>query len=230
MLIIVLITDLCSETHSMFQCHHLCPHVALKKHSCSLFSWLSCHYPLWPLPFNLLVSNWPYTNIFGLGPGPFPFLPHSLHLFSPLLIPSTGPQPLKHSSNPGRFPEPWASRPTADLTAPQDFAWALQKPEMSRNFPGALVVKTSPSNAETVSWISGRGTKIPHSLWPKNIKQKQIVTDSIKTFKMVYFKKNSFKKTAKMPKWELWVCPPQQLLTPGLLHQPSYLLKPETWE
>ena len=132
MLIIVLITDLCSETHSMFRCHHLCPNVALKKHSCSLFSWLSCHHPLWPLPFNLLVSNLPFTNIFGLGPGPFPFLPHSLHLFSPLLIPSTGPQPLKQSSNPGHFPEPWASRPTADLTATRNFAWALQKPEMSR--------------------------------------------------------------------------------------------------
>ena len=34
------------------------------------------------------------------------------------------------------------------------------------DFPGAPVVKNSPSNAEDMGLIPGRGTKIPHSrLW-----------------------------------------------------------------
>ena len=41
------------------------------------------------------------------------------------------------------------------------------------DFPGGLVVKTSPSNAGHAGSIPGQGTKIPHTLRPKyqNIKQ-----------------------------------------------------------
>ena len=44
-----------------------------------------------------------------------------------------------------------------------------------RDFPGSLVVKTSPSNAGGVGSIPGRGAKIPHASRPKNqnMKQKQ---------------------------------------------------------
>ena len=47
------------------------------------------------------------------------------------------------------------------------------------------MVKTLPSNAGKVSSICGQGDKIPHALWPKNqnIKQKQYLRSSIKTFK-----------------------------------------------
>ena len=53
------------------------------------------------------------------------------------------------------------------------------------------MVKTSPSNAEGVGSIPGRGAKIPHASWPKNqnIKRKQFVTNSIKTLKIVHIKK-----------------------------------------
>ena len=44
---------------------------------------------------------------------------------------------------------------------------------MKRNFPGSPVVKTLPSDAGGVGSISGRGAKIPHALWPKNLKVKQ---------------------------------------------------------
>ena len=39
---------------------------------------------------------------------------------------------------------------------------------MGRDFPGSLVVKTSPSNAGNADSVSARGTKISHALWPKN--------------------------------------------------------------
>ena len=44
---------------------------------------------------------------------------------------------------------------------------------MFRDFPGSLVVKTSPSSAGDAGLIPGRAAKIPHASWPKNIKQKQ---------------------------------------------------------
>ena len=60
-----------------------------------------------------------------------------------------------------------------------------------QNFPGGPVVKTSPSNVGSEGSIPDQGAKIPHALWPKNqnIKQKHIVTNSIKTFKMVHIKR-----------------------------------------
>ena len=48
-----------------------------------------------------------------------------------------------------------------------------------------------------VSSIPGQGTKILHALWPKNQNirnRSNIVTHSIKTFKMVHIKKNLLKK------------------------------------
>ena len=41
------------------------------------------------------------------------------------------------------------------------------------DFPGSLVVKTPPSNAEGASLIPGRRAKIPRALQPKNITQKK---------------------------------------------------------
>ena len=52
-----------------------------------------------------------------------------------------------------------------------------------RNFPGSLVVKTSPSNPGVVgSMIPGWGAKIPHTLQSKhqNIKQKLYCNKSAK--------------------------------------------------
>ena len=54
-----------------------------------------------------------------------------------------------------------------------------------RDFPGGLVVKTSPSNAGRAGSIRDWGAKIPHALWSKNqnIKQKQYCNISDKDFK-----------------------------------------------
>ena len=43
------------------------------------------------------------------------------------------------------------------------------------------MVKTSISNGGDGDLIPGWEAKIPHAAWPKNIKQKTIVTNSIKT-------------------------------------------------
>ena len=53
------------------------------------------------------------------------------------------------------------------------------------NFPVGLVVKTLPSSAGGGGSIPGQGAEIPHASRPKtqNIKQKQTVTNSIKTLK-----------------------------------------------
>ena len=53
------------------------------------------------------------------------------------------------------------------------------------------MVKTSPSNAVGIGSIPGQGAKILYALWPKdqNIKQKQYVTYSINTLKIVHIKK-----------------------------------------
>ena len=57
------------------------------------------------------------------------------------------------------------------------------------------MVRTFPSNAESMSSIPGQGVRIPHASWPKNqsIKNRSsIVTNSIKTLKMVHIKNVSF--------------------------------------
>ena len=55
------------------------------------------------------------------------------------------------------------------------------------------MVKASPSSAGG----TGQGVKIPHALGAKNqnLKQSDIITDSIKTLKMVQVKKKSLKIT-----------------------------------
>ena len=65
-----------------------------------------------------------------------------------------------------------------------------------RDFPGGPVIKTLPSNTGDAGSIPGCGMKIPHSSWPKNqsINRSNIVSDSIKTLKMVHIKKIYFKK------------------------------------
>ena len=63
------------------------------------------------------------------------------------------------------------------------------------------MVKTLPSNAGGAGSILGWGAKIPHALRPKKPKHKKnrsnIVTNSIKTLKMVHIKKYYKKKTKK---------------------------------
>ena len=60
-----------------------------------------------------------------------------------------------------------------------------------RDFPGSLVVKTLASNAEGAGSIPIWGAKIPHNLWPKTktYHRSKVVTNLIKTFKMVHIKK-----------------------------------------
>ena len=56
----------------------------------------------------------------------------------------------------------------------------------TRDFPGDPVVRISPSSAEDVGSIPGQGAKIPHTSQPKKHKKRSnIVTNSIKIFKMV---------------------------------------------
>ena len=55
------------------------------------------------------------------------------------------------------------------------------------------MVKTSPSNAGGASLIPGQGPKVPHASWPKtqNIHNcSNIVTNSIKSLKMIHIKKS----------------------------------------
>ena len=56
-------------------------------------------------------------------------------------------------------------------------------------------VKTMPSKAEGLGLIPGWGAGAPHASQPKhkNIKQKHIAVNSIKTLKMVYVKKKKKK-------------------------------------
>ena len=53
------------------------------------------------------------------------------------------------------------------------------------DLPGGPVVKTSPSNAESIGSMPGQGAKIPHASGPKNqnINQKQYCNKFNKDFK-----------------------------------------------
>ena len=66
------------------------------------------------------------------------------------------------------------------------------------DFPGGPVVNTSSSNAGDAGSIPGQGAKIPHAFRPQKPKhiRSNIVTNSIKTLKMVHLKK-IFKKNFK---------------------------------
>ena len=46
--------------------------------------------------------------------------------------------------------------------------------------------------------IPGQEAKIPHASWPKTQNRSNIVTNSIKTFKMFHIKKKSLKNMTKM--------------------------------
>ena len=50
------------------------------------------------------------------------------------------------------------------------------------------MVKILPSNAGGVGSIPGQGAKISHALWPKkqNVKQNNVVTNSIKSLKIAH--------------------------------------------
>ena len=66
-----------------------------------------------------------------------------------------------------------------------------------RDFPGGPVVKTSPSNARMQVWsLTGEiRSHMPQGQKPKTYNRSNIVTNSIKTFKMVHIKKKKiFKK------------------------------------
>ena len=61
-----------------------------------------------------------------------------------------------------------------------------------QEFPFDLVVKTLPSNPGGASSIPGQGVRIPLALQPEQNKAKNrgnIITNSIKTLKMVHIKK-----------------------------------------
>ena len=55
------------------------------------------------------------------------------------------------------------------------------------------MLKTWPSNARGVGLIPGQGAKILHTSWPRNQNQNRsnIVTNSIKTLKMVHIRSKS---------------------------------------
>ena len=64
-----------------------------------------------------------------------------------------------------------------------------RKKSRLRDFLRSPAGKTSPSNTSSVGSIPCRGTKIPHALQPKKKKNRSnIITNSIKTFKMVFNK------------------------------------------
>ena len=46
--------------------------------------------------------------------------------------------------------------------------WRDRLVKKSRGVPGSPVVETSPSSAEGVGSIPGRGAKISHASWPRN--------------------------------------------------------------
>ena len=49
-----------------------------------------------------------------------------------------------------------------------DISTLLYIKQITRDFPGGPVVKTSPSNAGGAGLIPGRGAKVPHVSRPKN--------------------------------------------------------------
>ena len=59
------------------------------------------------------------------------------------------------------------------------------------------VVKTLPSNAGGTGLIHGWGPKIPNASWPKNQNINSIVTNLIKTLKMVHIKKKKKERNLK---------------------------------
>ena len=101
-------------------------------------------------------------------------------------------------------PRYWTHISCVSCIADQLFTvWAIGEAKLSSlrlfkvrdgDFPGGLVVKTLPSNAGSTGLLPGQGAKILQASHPKNQKHRSnIVTNSVKTFKMVHIK-NIFKK------------------------------------
>ena len=64
-----------------------------------------------------------------------------------------------------------------------------RKKSQLRDFLSSPAGKTSPSNTSSVGSIPCQGAKIPHALQPKKKKTRSnIITNSIKTLKMVFKK------------------------------------------
>ena len=61
--------------------------------------------------------------------------------------------------------EPWQERQHSRLELPSGAEFIKTTGE---DFPGASVVKTSPSNAEGAGSIPGQRAKIPCDSWPEN--------------------------------------------------------------
>ena len=72
--------------------------------------------------------------------------------------------------------------------------------EQFKDFPGGLVVKTSPSSTGHVGSVPGRGAKIPQASWTKNqnIAQKQYCNKFNKEFTNGLHQKNLFAKKFQM--------------------------------
>ena len=66
--------------------------------------------------------------------------------------------------------------------------WFLHQERLSWDFPGGPAVRTSPSSAGGVGSIPGGRAKVPHASWLKNQNRSNIVTNSMKTFKMAHIK------------------------------------------
>ena len=68
-----------------------------------------------------------------------------------------------------------------------------------RDFPGSLLVKTSPPTAADAGSIPGRGARIPHASWPKNqsMNQKHYCNKDFKINGTHFFKKSRKKKGAR---------------------------------
>ena len=75
----------------------------------------------------------------------------------------------------------------------------LVKKKPQRDIPGCPVIKTSPSNAGGMGSIPRREAKILHASGPEDQNRSSIVTNLIKTLKMVHIKK---KKRKKLPESE----------------------------
>ena len=65
------------------------------------------------------------------------------------------------------------------------------------DFPGGPVVEILPFSTRGVGLIPGWRAKIPHVSWPKS-QTNNILTNSIKTFKMIHIKNKSLKKVFRL--------------------------------
>ena len=91
--------------------------------------------------------------------------------------------------------------------------------EITQDFAGGPVVRTSPSNKRCVGSIPGWGTKIPYALPPKNKqtnrKQNQYCNKFNKALKkMVHIKKKILKKNTHSTLPRSWIVSHQGLLVP----------------